>query len=68
MPGDLTNGTVSLSGDDDAALRGWWDGLAAGGTVDMPLEQAPWGDHFGQLTDRFGIGWMFNIAGTAPSE
>jgi PhnB protein len=29
----------------------------------MPLERAPWGDHFGMLTDKFGIPWMVNIAG-----
>ena len=29
----------------------------------MPLEQAPWGDFFGQLTDKFGVSWMVNISG-----
>ena len=58
-----SNGTVSLSGDDDAALRRYWDALSEGGTVTLPLEQAPWGDSFGQLTDRFGVNWMVNIAG-----
>jgi PhnB protein len=63
------NGTISLSGDEADELRGYWDGLADGGRVDMPLEQAPWGDHFGQLTDKFGISWMVNIAGSgAPSD
>ena len=55
--------TISLSGDDGAELRGYWDKLAEGGTVTMPLEVAPWGDAFGQLTDRFGVSWMVNIAG-----
>ena len=59
-----TNGTVSLSGDDEAELRGYWDALAAGGTLGVPLETAPWGDTFGMLTDRFGIGWMVNIVGS----
>ena len=53
----------SLSGDDDAGLRRYWDALSEGGTVTLPLEQAPWGDSFGQLTDRFGVNWMVNIAG-----
>ena len=44
-------------------LRGWWDALAEGGTVKNSLEAAPWGDVFGQQIDRFGIHWMFNIAG-----
>jgi PhnB protein len=56
----ISNGTVSLSGDDVDQIRGWFEGLAAGGTVDLPFEKAPWGDHFGQVTDRFGITWMFN--------
>lgn len=58
------NGTVSLSGDDEAELRGYWDALAEGSTPGVPLEKAPWGDYFGMLTDRFGIAWMVNIAGS----
>ena len=55
--------TVSLSGDDSDELRRYWDGLADGGTVSTPLEKQMWGDEFGMLTDRFGIGWVVNIAG-----
>ena len=29
----------------------------------MPLEKQMWGDYFGMLNDRFGVGWMVNIAG-----
>ncbi len=58
-----TNFSVSLSGDDDAELRGYWDKLSAGGTVTMPLEQAPWGDTFGMCVDKFGTSWLVNIAG-----
>ena len=65
MPADTVGGfSVSLSGDDEAELRGYWDRLAEGGTVTMPLEKAPWGDSFGMLNDRFGTPWMVNIAGT----
>jgi PhnB protein len=62
---DYTSGTnisVSLSGDDDAALRGYWEKLSEGGTVGMPLEQAPWGDSFGMCTDKFGVTWLVNIS------
>lgn len=58
------NGSISLSGDDEARLRGFWDGLSAGGSVTVPLEKAPWGDTFGMFTDRFGVSWMVNIAGS----
>jgi len=54
--------TMSLSGDDEATLKGYWDRLADGGTVTMPLEKAPWGDQFGMLNDKFGVAWMVNIA------
>jgi PhnB protein len=53
--------SVSLSGDDEETLRGYWDKLADGGTVTVPLEKAPWGDTFGMCTDRFGIDWLVNI-------
>lgn len=61
---DLTVGdnvSVSVSGDDESVMRGWWEALGAGGTVTMPLEEAPWGGLFGMCTDRFGIHWMFSV-------
>jgi len=58
------NGTVSLSGDDEKELRGFWDGLADGGSVTVPLEKAPWGDTFGMLTDKYGVDWMVNVTGS----
>jgi PhnB protein len=60
--GDVKNGTISISGDDDDDLRGYFDKLSDGGQVTMPLEKQMWGDEFGMLTDRFGIDWMVNIA------
>jgi PhnB protein len=55
--------SISLSGEDEGVLRGYWDELSADGTVAMPLEPAPWGDTFGMCVDRFGIAWMVNITG-----
>lgn len=57
-----TNYAISLSGDDEPALRGYWDRLSDGGTVTMPLDKQMWGDTFGMCTDRFGVSWMVNIA------
>ena len=54
--------SISLSGDNEAELTGYYNKLAAGGTVSMPLEKAIWGDSFGMLTDKFGINWVVNIA------
>lgn len=60
----IGNGAISLSGDDEKALRGYWQKLGAGANIVMPLEKAPWGDTFGMLKDKFGVTWMVNIAGT----
>ena len=56
--------SVSLSGDEDGPLRGYWEKLSASGTVTLPLEKAPWGDSFGMCTDAYGVAWLVNIAGT----
>ena len=69
MPAPRANGTVSLSGDEEAALRGYWQKLSEGAIITMPLEKAPWGDSFGMLVDKFGVGWMVNCemdTGTTP--
>jgi PhnB protein len=57
--------SMSLSGDDEALLRGWFDKLSDGATDVMPMNQAPWGDVFGMLTDKFGVRWMVNAAKSA---
>ncbi|MBF4606767.1 VOC family protein [Curtobacterium sp. VKM Ac-1393] len=57
--------SLSLSGDDTEALTRYWNGLANGATIVEPLTQAPWGDTFGMLTDRFQVSWLVNITGSA---
>ena len=58
-----TNMSMSLSGDSEAELRGYFEKLSARGAVFMPLEKAIWGDTFGMLTDKFGVQWVVNISG-----
>lgn len=57
-----SNISMSLSGDNEEELRGYWNKLVEGGQITMPLEKAPWGDTFGMVTDKFGINWMVNIS------
>jgi PhnB protein len=54
--------SVSLSGDDGDALRGYFEQLAAGGVTEMPLQKQVWGDEFGMCVDKFGISWLVNIS------
>ena len=58
-----TNMSMSLSGDNEAELKAYFEKLSAGGRVTMPLEKAIWGDSFGMCTDTFGVQWLVNIAG-----
>lgn len=53
--------SMSLSGNNDEELSEYFEKLAKGGHINMPLEKAPWGDKFGMVVDQFGISWMINI-------
>ena len=52
---------MSIVGSDAALLTGYFNKLAGGGKVNMPLAKQFWGDTFGMLTDKFGVHWMVNI-------
>ncbi len=34
-----------------------FNGLSAGGTVEMPMSQSPWGSYFAMFRDKYGIEW-----------
>jgi PhnB protein len=34
-----------------------FNGLSVGGTVEMPMDQSPWGGYFAMLRDKYGIEW-----------
>lgn len=44
-------------------LERWFAALAEGGEVIDPLQQRPWGDHDGQVRDRFGVTWLIGYEG-----
>jgi len=58
--------SLSLAVPTEAEANRAFAALADGGQVKMPLTKTFWSPCFGMLTDRFGIGWMVNIA--APTE
>jgi len=53
---------ISLVGTDKEKLTKYFNQLAEGGTIEMPLEKQFWGDIFGSCKDKFGINWMVNIS------
>ncbi|MBB6669097.1 VOC family protein [Cohnella nanjingensis] len=55
------NITISYVTKDEAALRNAFHKLKEGGSVLMELQETPWSKCYGQATDKFGIGWQFNL-------
>jgi len=40
-----------------------FEALSEGGKIEMEMQDQFWGDYFGSFTDKFGTGWMINVAG-----
>ena len=38
-----------------------FSGLSAGGNIEMPIADSPWGSYFGMFRDKFGIEWMIDF-------
>ncbi|MGG9971862.1 VOC family protein [Ferruginibacter sp. SUN002] len=38
-----------------------FNGLSAGGQIEMPISDSPWGSYFGMFRDRYGIEWMVDF-------
>lgn len=38
-----------------------FNGLSVGGTVEVPIEESPWGSYFGMFRDKYGIEWMVDF-------
>jgi PhnB protein len=38
-----------------------FNGLSAGGNVEVPIVDSPWGSYFGMFRDKFGIEWIVDF-------
>jgi PhnB protein len=38
-----------------------FNGLSAGGSIEVPISDSPWGTYFGMFRDKFGIEWMVDF-------
>ena len=64
----LNNGNnmyISISPDSREEAKKLFNGLSAGGVIEMPLEDQFWGDYFGSFKDKYGICCMINFGGQA---
>ena len=53
---------INLETDTREQTERLFQALAAGGSVQMPLQDMFWGAYFGSLRDHFGVQWMLNCA------
>lgn len=54
-----TNGfNISIETDSEAETEKYFNGLAEGGKVTMPLDKTFWGAYFGMCVDKYGVQWM----------
>jgi PhnB protein len=52
---------ISISAESREEADKLFRGLSAGGSVEMPMEDSPWGSYFGMFRDKFGIEWMIDF-------
>jgi PhnB protein len=57
-----TNVSINIEPDTRAETDRFFNALADGGKVNMPLTDMFWGGYFGSLVDKFGVQWMANCA------
>ena len=53
---------ICLSTDSEEESDKIFNGLSAGGKIEMKLEKTFWGSYFGSFTDKFGVKWMVDYA------
>ena len=53
---------ISVHPDSKAEADRIFKALSAGGAIEMPIADQPWGDYYGSLKDKFGMMWMVNYS------
>jgi PhnB protein len=52
---------ISVSAESKEEADQIFNGLSAGGNVEMPIEDSLWGSYFGMFRDKYGIEWMVDF-------
>jgi PhnB protein len=53
--------TISISAESREEADKLFNGLSAGGQVEMPIADGPLGSYFGMFADKYGIQWMVDF-------
>ncbi|TDE14796.1 VOC family protein [Dyadobacter psychrotolerans] len=52
---------ISVSAESREEADKLFNGLSAGGSVEVPIDDSPWGSYFGMFRDKYGIEWMVDF-------
>jgi len=52
---------ISISAETKEEADKLFNGLSAGGDVEFPIGDSPWGSYFGMFRDKYGIEWMVDF-------
>jgi PhnB protein len=52
---------ISISAESREEADKLFSGLSAGGNIEMPIGDSPWGSYFGMFRDKFGIEWIVDF-------
>ncbi|MDO8642663.1 MAG: VOC family protein [Candidatus Woesearchaeota archaeon] len=52
---------ISISAESKEEADKLFNGLSAGGTIEMPIADSPWGSYFGMFRDKYGIEWTVDF-------
>ena len=52
---------ISISAESREEANKLFTGLSAGGNVEFPMADSPWGSYFGMFRDNYGIEWMVDF-------
>lgn len=52
---------ISVSAESKEEADKIYNGLSAGGTVEMPIQNSPWGSYFAMFRDKYGIEWTVDF-------
>ena len=55
-----TRSKISVTAESKEEAEQLYNGLSAGGQVEMPIGDSPWGTYFGMFRDKYGIEWMID--------
>ena len=52
---------ISISAESREEADRLFNGLSAGGSIEVPMNDSPWNTYFGMFRDKYGIEWMIDF-------